>query len=298
MARELTQRVQKTAVQRQQPDQPKSLYQLIEEMKPEIGRALPKHMDPDRVARIAMTLARSTPALLQCTPQSFLGALMTASQLGLEPGPLGEAYLVPYGRVCTFIPGYKGLIKLAWQSNQMKNIDAHVVYENDDFDFAYGLDPFLHHKPTRKTRGEITEVYACASFLNGGSAFVVMSIDDVEAIRKRSKASQNGPWVTDWNAMAQKTGIKQLSKFLPMSTDLRQFAQAISLDGTARSDVGALDDVMPDYVDGEVVPEQAGAESPAVIREDGDNAGPSQDEVDEYEALAAARAAEEAEAAS
>jgi recombination protein RecT len=235
-------------------DKPPTLRQLIERMKPELARALPKHMDPDRVARIAVTLVGGNPALAQCTSESFLGALMTASQLGLEPGPLGEAYLVPYGNKVTFIPGYKGLIKLAWQSNMLKSIDAHVVYENDEFDFAYGLEPFLKHKPTRGARGGITDVYACSTFLNGGSAFVVMSIDDVESIRDRSKAAKKGPWVTDWNAMAQKTAVKQLSKFLPMSTELRAFAQAVALDGTTRETIeDSVDDVIPNYIEGEVV---------------------------------------------
>jgi recombination protein RecT len=260
MAEDLKARVQQQAAattevaKQDAPAKPPTLRQLIERMKPEIARALPKHMDPDRVARIAMTLVGGNPDLALCTSESFLGALMTASQLGLEPGPLGEAYLVPYGRKVTFIPGYKGLIKLAWQSNQLKSIDAHVVYAHDDFDFAYGLEPFLKHKPTRGTRGEKTDVYACATFLNGGSAFVVMSIDDVEDIRARSKAGKKGPWVSDWNAMAQKTAIKQLSKFLPMSTELRAFAQAVALDGTSRETLEeSVDDVIPNYVDGEVI---------------------------------------------
>ncbi len=259
MAEGIRDRVQQTAastaVARQQDGETKpTLRALIERMKPELARALPRHMDPDRVARIAVTLVGGNPALAACTPESFLGALMTASQLGLEPGPLGEAYLVPYGNKVTFIPGYKGLIKLAWQSNMLKSIDAHVVFEKDEFDYAYGLEPFLKHKPVRGKRGERTDVYACATFLNGGSAFVVMSIDDVEAIRDRSRASKKGPWVTDWDAMAQKTAVKQLSKFLPMSTELRAFAQAVALDGTTRDNIeGTVDDVIPDYVEGDIV---------------------------------------------
>lgn len=265
MARDLANRVSNNAAARQQngngAGEKPTLRQLIERMKPEIGRALPKHMDPDRVARIAVTLINQTPQLAQCTPESFLGALMTASQLGLEPGPLGEAYLVPYGNRVTFIPGYRGLIKLAWQSNQLKHIDAHVVYDNDDFDYAYGLEPFLHHKPARGKRGGAIAVYACASFLNGGSAFVVMSIDDVEAIRSRSKASKNGPWVTDWDAMARKTAIKQLSKFLPLSSELRAFAQANALDGTTRDNIAVtVDDVVPNYVDGDVIEQETATE--------------------------------------
>lgn len=227
-----------------------TLAQLIERMKPEIGRALPKHMNPDRMARIATTVLRQTPALARCTPESFLGALLTASQLGLEPGPLGEAYLVPYGNTVTFIPGYRGLVKLAWQSGTLKSFNAHVVYEHDEFDYSYGLDPHLEHKPARGDRGKPTEVYAAAQFKDGGSVFEVMSVDAVEAIRRRSKASNSGPWKTDWEAMARKTVVKQLAKWMPLSPEM---SAAAAHDGTVRTDTGDLVDVQPTYVEGEAV---------------------------------------------
>src|SRR5436309_12826592 len=84
------------AQQQQGNGAPRSIYQLIEAQKQEIARALPKHMDADRLARVAITTLRQTPRLLECTPQSLLGALMLSAQLGLEPGPLGHAYLVPF----------------------------------------------------------------------------------------------------------------------------------------------------------------------------------------------------------
>lgn len=255
MGQDLTARVAGNIAR--QTDKPgATVAQLIERQRGEIARALPKHMDADRIARIALTLFRQTPGLSRCDPQSFIGALMTASQLGLEPGPLGEAYLVPYGTQVTFIPGYRGLIKLAWQSGQLKHIDAQVVREGDDFDFAYGLEPYLRHRPARRDRGKVTEVYACATFLNGGSAFVVMSVEDVEAIRRRSKASKSGPWVTDWDAMAKKTLIKQLIRFLPLSTDLRNLAHAAALDGTARTDTADLDEALPTVIDMDDDPNQ------------------------------------------
>lgn len=241
-----------------------SVAQLIESLKPQIARALPKHMDADRMARIALTLLRQTPKLAECSPQSFLGALMTASQLGLEPGPLGESYLVPFRNNKTgnmevqFIPGYRGLVKLAWNSGQLRNIDAHVVHEGDEFDYEYGLNPFLRHKPARGNgtagTGAPTEVYAVATLLNGGSGFVVMSIQQVEAIRKRSKSATNGPWVTDWEAMAKKTAIKQLIRFLPLSVEMQPLNTAAHLDGTVRTDATAqLTEAEPAWVDSDAI---------------------------------------------
>lgn len=253
-SKDLAARAAASAAQQANGGRP-TVAQLIEQLAPQMGRALPKHMDADRMTRIALTVIRQNPALARCEPNSLLGALMTASQLGLEPGPLGEAYLVPYGNQVTFIPGYRGLIKLAWQSGQVKSIDAHVVRERDDFEYEYGLTPKLRHVPARGEAGEPTEVYAVATLHNGGSAFVVMSIHEVEAIRKRSKASSKGPWVTDWDAMAKKTAIKQLIRFLPLSAELRTLNEAARADESVRTDVThAVDEADLSYVD--AVPEQ------------------------------------------
>ncbi len=225
-----------------------TLAQLITQMKPEIARALPNQMNPDRMARIATTVIRQTPALARCTPESFLGALLTASQLGLEPGPIGEAYLVPYGQVCTFVPGYRGLIKLARNSGQLRDIWAEVVFANDTFRYSLGLHRDLVHEPATGDRGKPVAVYAAAQLVDGGTPFVVMTVDEVEAIRGRSRAGKNGPWVTDWNAMAKKTVVKQLMKWLPLSAEV---AAATALDGSVRPDIGARPDV-PTFIDGEV----------------------------------------------
>lgn len=233
---------------------PANLAALIEQMKPEIARALPRHMSSDRMARIATTVLRQNPALNRCTPESFLGALMTASQLGLEPGPLGEAYLVPYGNTATFIPGYRGLIKLALQSPNVSKARARVVYENDEFDYAFGINERLEHTPTKGDRGKVTHVYAFVKYTDGGSDFDVMSVDDVEQVRARSKAGKSGPWVTDWEAMALKTVFKRLAKWMPLSSE---FTAAAALDGTVRTDINDLDSVLatPTYVDSEIIPD-------------------------------------------
>lgn len=194
-----------TEVVRQTPQQ-KTLAKLITDMTPELAKALPKHVTPERMARIAVTVVRATPKLAECSPASFLGALLTASQLGLEPGPTGEAYFVPYKQTCTFIPGYRGLIKLARQSGQVSDIYAEIVYANDKFTVTRGLQRNIEHEEAadRNNRGKPTDVYAVAKFKDGTTTFVTMTVNEVEAIRKRSMAANNGPWVTDWEAMAKK----------------------------------------------------------------------------------------------
>jgi recombination protein RecT len=244
-------------------DKKPTLRDLIEQMKPEIARALPNKMNPDRMARIATTVLKQTPALARCTPDSFLGALMTASQLGLEPGPLGLSYLVPYGDKCTFIVGYKGLIRLARNSGQLVDVWGEIVYENDHFKQTLGLHRDLVHEPAEGDRGKPTHVYAAAELKDGGRPFIVMTVPEVEAIRARSKAGKNGPWVTDWNAMAIKTAIKQLSKWLPLSVEAEA---AIAHDDTVRTDYNSpLIDANPgEYVDGEVV-DQGAISPPAEV---------------------------------
>ena len=229
---------------------PPTLAQQIERMRPEIARALPKHMDADRMARIALTTLRKTPKLANCSPESFLGALMTCSQLGVEPGATGEAYLVPFGRECTFVLGYKGMAKLFWQSPMAKSLDAQVVYENDQFDYEYGLTPHLRHKPVLGDRGKAVAYYAVATTVSGGSAFVVLSPQDVEKHRKFSKQSGSGPWKDHYDQMAKKTCVRELFKLLPVSVEL---AQAVAQDGTVRVDAAPeAIDVEPSYIAGEI----------------------------------------------
>jgi recombination protein RecT len=248
--------VAQRAAQATDPEQPRpepTLGQLIENLKPEMARTLPRHMDADRMARMALTLVRQTPKLADCTRDSFLGALMTCAALGLEPGPLGHAWLVPYGRECTFIVGYKGLIELAWRSGRLQSITAETIRANDEFEFAAGLDPHLTHRwNLTADRGAPIGWYAAARLKDGGSAFVVMSRADVEAIRARSRARDKGPWVTDYEAMAKKTCIRQLARWLPLSVE---FAQAIAQDEGVRTDLtDAGIDMIPTFVDGETVP--------------------------------------------
>lgn len=229
-----------------------TLGQLIESLKPQMARALPKHMDADRMARIALTVLRQTPALANCSSESFLGALMTCAQTGLEPGPLGHAYLVPFGNTVTFIAGYKGLIDLAWRSGRLQDISAETVHRNDHFYFRKGLDPKLEHDwNLEDERGAVIGYYAAAKLKDGGSAFVVMSKDDVEKIRGRSRAKNSGPWQTDYDAMAKKTCIRQLSKFLPLSVE---FAQALTQDEAVRTDVRAEQiDTEPPVIEAEAI---------------------------------------------
>lgn len=225
-----------------------SLNALLKKMGPEIQRALPKHMDADRIARIALTAVRTTPKLLECDQISFVAALMQSAQLGVEPNTgLGQAYLIPYGGKVQFQLGYKGLIDLAVRSGQYKAIYAHEVYEEDKFSFAYGLHKDLVHVPSTNPEGEPIGYYAVYHLKNGGYDFVYWTREHIDKHAKTfSQAVQKGwtsPWKTNYDAMAKKTVLKEVLKFAPKSIELQKVVEA---DGTIKTEVS---EDMSDVID-------------------------------------------------
>jgi recombination protein RecT len=213
-----------------------TLKDYVVSMQGEIAKALPKVMTPERFTRIALSAISSNKKLAECTPQSFLAAMMNAAQLGLEPNtPLGQAYLIPYKSACTFQLGYKGLIDLAYRSGEVKTIMAQTVYENDEFDFEFGLTPKLHHVPAKSNRGNPVWFYAVFKTVNGGEGFEVMSVEDVKAhAKKYSKSYSDGPWQTNFEEMAKKTVLKKALKYAPIKTE---FVRQIETDETIKSDI-------------------------------------------------------------
>ncbi len=219
---------------------------LIEKMKPEFERALSKQIDVERFARIALTSFRRTPALTRCDPNSILGALMTCAQLRIEPDSvMGQAYLVPYGKECTLIVGYQGLQELARRSGDIADIYAEVVYEGDEFEETLGTNRGLHHKRTPRTKyGEehVTHAYSVVVFKDKDAppSHKVLTRDQIERIRVRSKAGSKGPWKTDWEEMAKKTVFRNHSKWIRKSPDLRE---AIALNDAAEFDFGKKEEL-------------------------------------------------------
>jgi recombination protein RecT len=216
----------------------KSLSSLLESMKTEIARCLPKHLTADRMTRIALTEVRKNKDLAICDQASFLGAIMQCSQLGLEPGGiLGHAYLLPFDnkkagkKEVQLIIGYKGLLDLARRSGQIKSMEAREVFANDKFRVSFGLNPELIHEPNFAAgdRGPLTHVYAVAHLVGGGTQFEVMSLSEVQKVRQQSKAGNFGPWVTHFNEMAKKTALRRLFKYLPVSLEIQH---AVALDET------------------------------------------------------------------
>jgi len=237
----------------------KGMKDLILSMQGEIQKALPSVITPERFTRMVLTAMSTNPTLTQCTPKSFLGAMMNAAQLGLEPNtPLGQAYLIPFKNKgvdeVQFVLGAKGLIDLAYRSGEITDIQAHEVHENDTFEYELGLTPKLKHIPALKDRGAVILYYAVWHTKSGGYGFEVMSREDVVAHKnKYSKAANSSfsPWNTNFDSMAKKTVLKQSLKYAPIKTE---FVRAVAQDETIKS---GIDVNMADMQDETVIEAEA-----------------------------------------
>lgn len=214
----------------------------------QIRNVAAKHMNPDRLYRIVLACVTRTPALAECTMESILRASGQAAELGLEPGSaLGECYLVPYNKnigtkanpqwvkEAQFQPGYRGLISLAFRSGFVKSVRSKVVYQGDKFDYKDGLVLHIEHIPSFDSSREVKDItffYNVIELKDGGVLADVMTRAEVEAIRKRSKSGEDGPWVTDYAEMGKKTVCKRNMKYAPMSVEM---SKALAADVAAET---------------------------------------------------------------
>lgn len=219
-----------------------TIVDMVKALEPEIRRALPAVLTPERFTRMALSAINNTPALADCTPMSFIAAMMNAAQLGLEPNtPLGQAYMIPYKNKgvmeCQFQLGYKGMIDLAYRTGQVQMIQAQIVREYDYFEYQYGLEPKLVHRPGENDRGEITFIYGLFRLINGGYGFEVCNKADMDAFAakySKSFGSRYSPWTENYEDMAKKTVIKRALKYAPVSAD---FQKALSTDETIKTEI-------------------------------------------------------------
>jgi len=244
-----------------------SIYEMIQRQQDMVARALPAGMDAGRFVRMVLTEVRRTPKLAICDPATLMGAMMLSAQTGLEPGgPLGQAFLIPRWNKHTrcqeaqFQIGYRGLVQLAARSGV--SLVAHTVRHGDVFDWQYGTDEYLHHRPVVGST-EIAEAwYAVGKFSDGRPPlFVVIDRNVTESAKAAGSAGDRGPWASHYNAMAEKTAAIRLSKWLPLTTDV---AYAMAADGAvvrgADVSVEAAAEQVPEDEPEDVEPAEAEAE--------------------------------------
>jgi recombination protein RecT len=226
----------------------------LKAMLPAIQEALPKSngMSAERLSRIALTTLKQNPKLLEASIESLLGAVLQSAQLGLEPNLLGSCYFIPYKGTVSFQIGYKGLIDLVTRKGEVTTIVAQEVRKGDYFHYEFGRNETLKHIPApNHERGEIEYFYAYAHLKNGGFTFQVMHISEIEKVRNEHSISYKydkggSIWVKHFEAMAAKTVIKKLIKYLPISVETQN---AVAHDETIRRDITA-DAIMVERADG------------------------------------------------
>jgi len=242
---------------------------LLSENKREIAAALPRHITIDRMLTIAQTAATSVPALLDCYTPSLFGAMIKCSQLGLEPNnALGQAYMIPFKNNkknrtdVQLIIGYRGMIDLARRSGHVVSMNAQAVREGDEFDWGFGLEEKLDHKPG-SDRGEITHFYAYAKLTGGGHQFDVLTKQDVDKIMASTQSrGQYGPWKDHYEQMGRKTMIRRLFNYLPVSIEM---AEAASID--SQSD-GGIDQGLDEVLSGEYTVVEPSDDAPQIEQQE------------------------------
>ena len=228
----------------------KRLQDVLSRSWDRIAAVMPREMNANRLYQMYVSTINREPELANCSVESVLSCFMRCTSLGLEPSNvngLGMAYILPYGnknrkgqKDATLIIGYKGMIELARRSGNLKSIHAQAVYQGDEFSywedetgqhFMFKANPNVAHKPEL-----LTDVYVNAQLMNGGFIFEHMTRREVDDIMRRSPSARSGgPWKTDYEAMALKTVIRRSFKYLPVSVEARQAAEA--------------DETTPDYSD-------------------------------------------------
>jgi recombination protein RecT len=204
--------------------------------------ALPKHLTPERFAGVALTQINTNPGLLNCTQESLFKCLLQLGQIGLEPDGR-RAHLVPFGKECTLLIDYKGLVELALRNGDVARIHADVVYESEveAGDFIYNRGRVeKHNKSLMPNRGNVVAAYAEVEFLNGSAKAEVMTHEEIEAIRTEAKSANSMPWTKHWNEMAKKTVFRRLAKWLPLSPEIRE-----SMEGDDESQFSKMKRVAP-----------------------------------------------------
>ena len=212
----------------------------LERMKPQMALALPKHMSADRMARLALTAFSTNKALQNCKTDSILASLMTATQLGLEPGINGQGYLIPYKDTCTFVPGWKGLVDLVARSGRA-TVWTGAVYEGDQFDYQLGDEPYCRHKPG--DGGEMfTHVYAIGRVKDAQMPVIEVwtrgkvrkHLDQYNKVGSRHYALASE---SNFEMYARKVALLQVLKYMPSSIEL---ANAITVSNAAESGQSAV----------------------------------------------------------
>ena len=208
---------------------------FMDKLKPQMALALPKHLTADRMARLALTAFSTSEKLQQCEPKTIAASIMTAGQLGLEPGVNGAGFLVPYGRTCTFVPGWKGLVDLVSRSGR-GTVFTGVIFKDQEYTYTDGArrDLVIHNETDLDDPEDITHAYSVGWVKD--ATMPIIELWRVTKIRKhRDKYNKQGTKhysYRDWEMYARKIPLLQVLKYMPCSIEVQN---AIAVSNAAES---------------------------------------------------------------
>lgn len=210
--------------QQEKPRSPVAAFSsFMEKLKPQMALALPKHLTADRMTRLALTAFSTNEALQRCTTKSIAASIMTAGQLGLEPGVNGAGFLVPYGTTCTFIPGWKGLVDLVSRSGRGTAFTG-VIFKDQEYTFIDGAkrDLIIHNETDLDAPEDITHAYAIGWVKD--ATMPIIELWRVSKIKKHrdkyNKQGQKHYSYRDWEMYARKVPLLQVLKYMPCSIEV------------------------------------------------------------------------------
>lgn len=218
------------------PNPVAELSTFMGKLKGQMALALPKHMNADRMTRLALTAFSTNPKLQKCTYESIAGSIMIAAQMGLEPGVNGQGYLIPYKDKCTFVPGWKGIVDISNRSGRA-SVWTGAVFIGDEFDYSMGDRPFITHKPGRSLgeANDLLYVYAVGRVRDSEWPIIeVWCMEKIWAHRDQYNKQGNEHYSYKNPEMyARKIPLLQVLKYMPTSIEL-----ATALDVTNAVDAG------------------------------------------------------------
>ena len=213
---------------------------FMEKLKPQLSAALPKHLTADRMARLAMTAFSTNAALQECSPNSIAGAIMTAGQLGLEPGVNGAGYLIPYKGTCTFVPGWKGLVDLVSRSGR-GTVYTGVIFSDQRYTFTDGArrDLVIHNETDLDDASDITHAFAIGWVKDATMPIIELwTVGKIKKHRdKYNKVGNRHYSYKDWEMYARKVPLLQVLKYMPASIEL---SNAIAVSNAAEDNRGVI----------------------------------------------------------
>ena len=222
---------------------PAPVIALVQSLVPDCGALLPADITTEQFRAALWLELTGRQSLHDCYPLSLRECVVKAATYGMLPGR--DCHFVPFQdkkakeKKATFVPNYFGVLRAIYRTGMVEQAFAEVVFTNDVYDLDYGRTPMLIHKPPRKNRGVGEGAYGFIQ-VKGSSRPLIhyMDPDDLDRVRRRAPAHDQGPWVSDLNEMKRKTVMKNVAKYAQLTPILHELLE--------QDDLRELEDIPED----------------------------------------------------